>query len=146
MNQKGTTQTPFRCSLPREGACVCVCVLGEHPKCLTRVDTARTQSCEEMFKSQDATKVGKMCPAQTVRATKVSVDKEETEIQKEHINCLRLHRRSAVSRLEPTSPNSQARGLSIVPCSLIYKDDIDKIILRNHSKKSLQNTQRRQNP
>lgn len=67
------------------------------------------------------------------------MDKEETDIQKEHINCLRLHR-SAVSRLEPTSPNSQARGLSIVPCSLIYKDDVDKIILRNHSKNSSQNT------
>ena len=67
------------------------------------------------------------------------MDKEETDIQKEHINCLRLQRRSAVSRLEPTSPNSQARGLSIVPCGLIYKDAIDKIILRNHSKKSSQN-------
>lgn len=121
-----------------------VWVLRGHPQYLTGMDVAWAQCHEEIFKSQDATEVGKIGPAENIRATKVSEDNEETEVQKEYVNCRRLHRKSAGSRLEPIASNSQARDLSIVLCSVIYKDEVNKIILGNCSKKSLQNTSRTQ--
>lgn len=43
------------------------------------------------------TKVSSISPAENIRATEVGVENQETEVQKVHMNCPRLHREAAVT-------------------------------------------------
>lgn len=142
MDPKGITQTPFRCSLPREGACVCACL-----------ENTPSASLGWTLRGHRTVK-GCSNPRMQLRLAKSALLRL-SELQRSAWTGRKLTFRRNTSTAWGSTEDQQLAGWNpphLIPrpgvflCSLIYKDDIDKIILRNHSKKSSQNTKKKTKP